>query len=228
MKRAFIKRLTVVAMAAAIVGTTVAPVVSEPTTVEAATKKQTKAKLKKARFKASAISLSEGGNVIWVNGVKLAANKKLTVKINGKKAAIDHIGRWNDEGQWVTQIYLKSDLDSGKYKIQIQEKGYKAVTKTVEYESIAGKFVVNDSFVREMEGENVICVFLNRNVDAEKVTCMVDGADVAVKTSFVSGDGVLVMWYDASNLDSGEHTITLSCEGYETYTGTFSGEVLSN
>ena len=83
MKKMFMKKLAVVAMAAAVVFTTVAPVISNPTTIEAATKKATK--LKKARFKSSAISLNEGGNVIWVSGVKLSAKKNVTLYLNDKK-----------------------------------------------------------------------------------------------------------------------------------------------
>lgn len=117
MKKAVVKRLTVIAMVAAIAGTTVVPVVSNTTTVEAATKKAKKAKLKKARFKASAVSLSDAGNVIWVSGVKIASQKKVTVTINGKKAGIDHLYQWDNDGQWITQIYLKSALDTGTHKI---------------------------------------------------------------------------------------------------------------
>lgn len=226
MKKAVVKRLTVIAMVAAIAGTTVVPVVSNTTTVEAATKKAKKAKLKKARFKASAVSLSDAGNVIWVSGVKIASQKKVTVTINGKKAGIDHLYQWDNDGQWITQIYLKSALDTGTHKIQVQEKGYKAVTKTVQYESIADKFVVYDPVVTNEQNDGKwVAVCLNPNVDAQKVKCTIDGTEVQPLWSNINGDGVLLISYDASKLDEGDHSITISCEGYETYTGTFSGKV---
>lgn len=99
MKKMFMKKLAVVAMAAAVVFTTVAPVISNPTTIEAATKKATK--LKKARFKSSAISLNKGGNVIWVSGVKLSAKKNVTLYLNDKKTTIKKISTWKD-GEWVS------------------------------------------------------------------------------------------------------------------------------
>lgn len=227
MKNAVIKRLTVIAMVAAITGTTVVPVVSNTTTVEAATKKKAKkVKLKKARFNASAVSLTEGGNVIWVRGVNIASQKKVTVTIDGKKAGIDHLYQWDNDGQWITQIYLKSALETGTYKISVQEKGYKAVTKTVQYESIADKFVVYDPFVsNEGNGGNWVGVCVNPDVDAQKVKCTIDGTEVQSLWSNINGDGVLLIGYDASKLDEGDHSITISCEGYETYTGTFSGKV---
>ena len=219
MKKMFMKKLAVVAMAAAVVFTTVAPVISNPTTIEAATKKATK--LKKARFKSSAISLNEGGNVIWVSGVKLSAKKNVTLYLNDKKTTIKKISTWKD-GEWVSQIYLKSALKTGTYKIKIQEKGYKAVSKTLKYESIAYKFVVwdPDTFINEDDGKLVVYVALNPSLEGKEVVFTIDGNNAEVINSFVNGDGVFINWLSAEGLAAGEHTITVTAEGFDTYTGT--------
>ncbi len=220
MKVAFIKRVTVVAMAAAMVSTTVVPVVSNPTAVEAATKKTDKATLKKARFKASAISLSKDGNTICVSGVKLVANKKVTVSIDGKKAAVDHMNRSNEDGKWMTQIYLKSALDAGTHKISVQEKGYKAVTKNVKYEAAKDKLVLYNPSVGENNGKQQVVVCANPNVDAAQVKCTIDGTEVTSTWNGPNGDGLLMIGYDISQFGIGTHAIEVSSEGYESYAGT--------
>ena len=50
-------------------------------------------------------------------------------------------------------------------------------------------------------------------LDGKDFVIKVDGTEVKPKDAFLNGDGVFVIWVDATGLSAGEHKVSVTAEG---------------
>lgn len=157
------------------------------------------------------IFVPSGGMNIFYNGKKIDGAIYL---LDGKKIKTDEDSIWsgeNGDGVVITSILLDEKLSYGEHTFAIQKKGYKTITKTfvLEEVKIDGLFA-EESFV----SDNILWIFCNPEVDGKDYNIILDGKEVEPIFTGINGDGYFTIQIDASGLSTGEHTVTVTAEGF--------------
>lgn len=150
-----------------------------------------------------------GGTVIAYKGEEI---KGATYLLDGKKITLGEYGVWNDQNDngVYSGIDLSEKLSEGEHTFTIQKKGYKSVTATFTYE----KLKVDGMFAWDPWVEDgVLYICCNSQLEGKTYTVTLNGKEVKPTNEFLNGDGVYVLWIDASDLSAGEHTVTVTAEG---------------
>ncbi|SDW68403.1 Protein of unknown function [Lachnospiraceae bacterium KHCPX20] len=155
-----------------------------------------------------------GGDVIGYEG-KLVAGA--TYYIDGKKQEVE---LWDDGEEGRSGITFATKFSEGKHTLTITKKGYKDFTWTFTYEAPTFDGVwADDPWI----SDGTLYVILNPATE-NLASVSVDGKKVEPKDAFVNGDGVYVIWIDATGLSAGEHTVEVSAEGFGTSSKTVTVE----
>lgn len=120
-------------------------------------------------------------------------------------------------------------LAPGKHTLKIKKKGYKnyKITFTInESKDIIPNSISRTGIWKNEDGSFTLPLSMNPNIILNKISIslLLDGQPISlpVKESFINGDGLSVFWFDAGKIPHGEHTLTVSAEGYESATVSFS------
>lgn len=61
--------------------------------------------------------------------------------------------------------------------------------------------------------DGTLYVICTPKLDGKDFVIKVDGTEVKPKDAFLNGDGVFVIWVDATGLSAGEHKVSVTAEG---------------
>ena len=159
------------------------------------------------------ISVFTGGETISYPGEEI---KGATYVLDGKKLGKKDYSTWTDKDgeRVVSYVTLTKKLTDGKHTFAIQKKGYKTVTKSFKFTALK----VDGMFPEGEDGNlgypMVPCtLFCTPKLDGKDFVIKVDGTEVKPKDAFLNGDGVFVIWVDATGLSAGEHKVSVTAEG---------------
>lgn len=174
--------------------------------------------------KAAAFGVSAKNIIVLPSGEYIgyagAEIKGATYVLDGKKLSKKAYYMFtNDDGD--TMLHLVKKLTEGKHSFSIQKKGYKTITKTFKIEIIKvdGMFA-DDPWV----SDGILYIFCNPELNGKDFVVKVDGNKVEPKNSFLSGDGVFVIWVDATSFTPGEHSLSVTADGLPDGNATFTVE----
>ena len=159
------------------------------------------------------ISVFTGGETISYPGEEI---KGATYVLDGKKLGKKDYSTWTDKDgeRVVSYVTLTKKLTDGKHTFAIQKKGYKTVTKSFKFTALK----IDGMFPEGEDGEpwvsdGILYVFCTPKLDGKDFVIKVDGTEVKPKDAFLNGDGVFVIWVDATGLSEGEHKVSVTAEG---------------
>ena len=159
------------------------------------------------------ISVFTGGETISYPGEEI---KGATYVLDGKKLGKKNYSTWTDKDgeRVVSYVTLTKKLTDGKHTFAIQKKGYKTVTKSFKFTALK----IDGMFPEGEDGEpwvsdGILYVFCTPKLDGKDFVIKVDGTEVKPKDAFLNGDGVFVIWVDATGLSAGEHKVSVIAEG---------------
>ena len=157
------------------------------------------------------ISVFTGGETISYPGEEI---KGATYVLDGKKLGKKDYSTWTDKDgeRVVSYVTLTKKLTDGKHTFAIQKKGYKTVTKSFKFTALK----VDGMFLDGEEpwvSDGTLYVICTPKLDGKDFVIKVDGTEVKPKDAFLNGDGVFVIWVDATGLFAGEHKVSVTAEG---------------
>lgn len=162
-------------------------------------------------FAAKNISVFTGGKTISYPGEKISGASYV---LDGKKLGKNDYSVWTDkDGESVTTyITLTEKLTDGKHTFAIQKKGYKTVTKSFKFTTLKVDGMFPDGEEPWVE-DGTLYVICTPKLDGKDFVIKVDGTEVKPSDAFLNGDGVFVIWVDATGLSAGEHTVSVTADG---------------
>lgn len=156
------------------------------------------------------ISVFTGGETISYPGEEI---KGATYVLDGKKLGKKDYSTWTDKDgeRVVSYVTLTKKLTNGKHTFAIQKKGYKTVTKSFKFTAlkIDGMFPDGEE---PWVSDGTLYVICTPKLDGKDFVIKVDGTEVKPKDAFLNGDGVFVIWVDATGLSAGEHKVSVTAE----------------
>lgn len=156
------------------------------------------------------ISVFTGGETISYPGEEI---KGATYVLDGKKLGKKDYSTWTDKDgeRVVSYVTLTKKLTDGKHTFAIQKKGYKTVTKSFKFTALKVDGMFPDG---EEPGvsDGTLYVICTPKLDGKDFVIKVDGTEVKPKDAFLNGDGVFVIWVDATGLSAGEHKVSVTAE----------------
>lgn len=165
--------------------------------------------LKSLGITADDIWAFSGGTVIAYHGAEI---KDAIYLLDGKELTPGEYIAWNEQSDTgvYTGIQLSEKLSEGEHTFTIQKNGYQSVTATFTFE----KLKMDGMFGHDPWVENgILYIICNPQLEGKNFKVTLDGKEVTPKEQFLNGDGVYVLWIDASGLSAGEHTVTVTAEG---------------
>lgn len=153
--------------------------------------------------------------------------ENVLITVDGKNVPVTETFMGSSEGEDLYARYtLATPFTVGEHKVTLEIPGYKPISCTVNYTSSFNGVFWYDPWVGydEETGNQILYALLLKDLDGKTVTYTIDSTQVTPTNSFVNGDGAFVTWFDASGLSKGEHTMTVTAEGFETSTATFTVE----
>ena len=166
------------------------------------------------------IDISPGGNSIWYEGKII---KGASYYMDGKKLKVT---TWDGDGDGYVSVSFDA-VEDGKHVFEIKKKGYKTYTYKFSYTAPTGLFVENPWVSENDDGVQTLYLILNPNVkeDDQAKVVKIDGKDATISLDMgVNGDGVYVLWVDATGLEKGTHTVTVKVDGFDEETVEFTVE----
>ena len=119
-------------------------------------------------------------------------------------------------------IWFPDVLPDGDHTLVISKEGYKDFVYNFSWEAPKsdGIFMQEERW-QPWVSEGILYAFLNPELENAEIAFTVDGKAATVTNSFVSGDGVMVVWIDVTGISAGEHTLAASVEGFDSESVTF-------
>lgn len=153
------------------------------------------------------ISVFTGGETISYPGEEI---KGATYVLDGKKLGKKDYSTWTDKDgeRVVSYVTLTKKLTDGKHTFAIQKKGYKTVTKSFKFTALKVDGMFPDG-EEPWVSDGTLYVICTPKLDGKDFVIKVDGTEVKPKDAFLNGDGVFVIWVDATGLSAGEHKVAL-------------------
>ena len=157
------------------------------------------------------ISVFTGGETISYPGEEI---KGATYVLDGKKLGKKDYSTWTDKDgeRVVSYVTLTKKLTDGKHTFAIQKKGYKTVTKSFKFTALKVDGMFPDG-EEPWVSDGTLYVICTPKLDGKDFVIKVDGTEVKPKDAFLNGDGVFVIWVDATGLSVGEHKVSVTAEG---------------
>lgn len=157
------------------------------------------------------ISVFTGGETISYPGEEI---KGATYVLDGKKLGKKDYSTWTDKDgeRVVSYVTLTKKLTDGKHTFAIQKKGYKTVTKSFKFTALKVDGMFPDG-EEPWVSDGTLYVICTPKLDGKDFVIKVDGTEVKPKDAFLNGDGVFVIWVDATGLFAGEHKVSVTAEG---------------
>lgn len=157
------------------------------------------------------ISVFTGGETISYPGEEI---KGATYVLDGKKLGKKDYSTWTDKDgeRVVSYVTLTKKLTDGKHTFAIQKKGYKTVTKSFKFTALKVDGMFPDG-EEPWVSDGTLYVICTPKLDGKDFVIKVDGTEVKPKDAFLNGDGVFVIWVDATGLSAGEHKVSVTGEG---------------
>ena len=157
------------------------------------------------------ISVFTGGETISYPGEEI---KGATYVLDGKKLGKKDYSTWTDKDgeRVVSYVTLTKKLTDGKHTFAIQKKGYKTVTKSFKFTALKVDGMFPDG-EEPWVSDGTLYVICTPKLDGKDFVIKVDGTEVKPKDAFLNGDGVFVIWVDATGLSAGEHKVSVTEEG---------------
>ncbi|MDY6359591.1 MAG: Ig-like domain-containing protein [Lachnospiraceae bacterium] len=157
------------------------------------------------------ISVFTGGETISYPGEEI---KGATYVLDGKKLGKKDYSTWTDKDgeRVVSYVTLTKKLTDGKHTFAIQKKGYKTVTKSFKFTALKVDGMFPDG-EEPWVSDGTLYVICTPKLDGKDFVIKVDGTEVKPKDAFLNGDGVFVIWVDATGLSEGEHKVSVTAEG---------------
>lgn len=157
------------------------------------------------------ISVFTGGETISYPGEEI---KGATYVLDGKKLGKKDFSTWTDKDgeRVVSYVTLTKKLTDGKHTFAIQKKGYKTVTKSFKFTALKVDGMFPDG-EEPWVSDGTLYVICTPKLDGKDFVIKVDGTEVKPKDAFLNGDGVFVIWVDATGLSEGEHKVSVTAEG---------------
>lgn len=157
------------------------------------------------------ISVFTGGETISYPGEEI---KGATYVLDGKKLGKKDYSTWTDKDgeRVVSYVTLTKKLTDGKHTFAIQKKGYKTVTKSFKFTALKVDGMFPDG-EEPWVSDGTLYVICTPKLDGKDFVIKVDGTEVKPKDAFLNGDGVFVIWVDATGLSAGEHKVSVTVEG---------------
>ncbi len=157
------------------------------------------------------ISVFTGGETISYPGEEI---KGATYVLDGKKLGKKDYSTWTDKDgeRVVSYVTLTKKLTDGKHTFAIQKKGYKTVTKSFKFTALKVDGMFPDG-EEPWVSDGTLYVICTPKLDGKDFVIKVDGTEVKPKDAFLNGDGVFVIWVDATGLSAGEHKVSVIAEG---------------
>lgn len=157
------------------------------------------------------ISVFTGGETISYPGEEI---KGATYVLDGKKLGKKDYSTWTDKDgeRVVSYVTLTKKLTDGKHTFAIQKKGYKTVTKSFKFTALKVDGMFPDG-EEPWVSDGTLYVICTPKLDGKDFVIKVDGTEVKPKDAFLNGDGVFVIWVDATGLSTGEHKVSVTAEG---------------
>ena len=157
------------------------------------------------------ISVFTGGETISYPGEEI---KGATYVLDGKKLGKKDYSTWTDKDgeRVVSYVTLTKKLTDGKHTFAIQKKGYKTVTKSFKFTALKVDGMFPDG-EEPWVSDGTLYVICTPKLDGKDFVIKVDGTEVKPKDAFLNGDGVFVIWVDATGLSAGEHKVSVTAEG---------------
>lgn len=157
------------------------------------------------------ISVFTGGETISYPGEEI---KGATYVLDGKKLGKKDYSTWTDKDgeRVVSYVTLTKKLTDGKHTFAIQKKGYKTVTKSFKFTALKVDGMFPDG-EEPWVSDGTLYVICTPKLDGKDFVIKVDGTEVKPKDAFLNGDGVFVIWVDATGLSAGEHKVSVTTEG---------------
>lgn len=159
------------------------------------------------------ISVFTGGETISYPGEEI---KGATYVLDGKKLGKKDYSTWTDKDgeRVVSYVTLTKKLTDGKHTFAIQKKGYKTVTKSFKFTALKVDGMFPDG-EEPWVSDGTLYVICTPKLDGKDFVIKVDGTEVKPKDAFLNGDGVFVIWVDATGLSAGEHKVSVTAEGIQ-------------
>lgn len=156
------------------------------------------------------ISVFTGGENISYPGEEI---KGATYVLDGKKLGKKDYSTWTDKDgeRVVSYVTLTKKLTDGKHTFAIQKKGYKTVTKSFKFTALKVDGMFPDG-EEPWVSDGTLYVICTPKLDGKDFVIKVDGTEVKPKDAFLNGDGVFVIWVDATGLSAGEHKVSVTAE----------------
>lgn len=156
------------------------------------------------------ISVFTGGETISYPGEEI---KGATYVLDGKKLGKKDYSTWTDKDgeRVVSYVTLTKKLTDGKHTFAIQKKGYKTVTKSFKFTALKVDGMFPDG-EEPWVSDGTLYVICTPKLDGKDFVIKVDGTEVKPKDAFLNGDGVFVIWVDATGLSAGEHKVSVTAE----------------
>lgn len=157
------------------------------------------------------ISVFTGGETISYPGEEI---KGATYVLDGKKLGKKDYSTWTDKDgeRVVSYVTLTKKLTDGKHTFAIQKKGYKTVTKSFKFTALKVDGMFPDG-EEPWVSDGTLYVICTPKLDGKDFVIKVDGTEVKPKDAFLNGDGVFVIWVDATGLSAGVHKVSVTAEG---------------
>jgi len=157
------------------------------------------------------ISVFTGGETISYPGEEIQG---ATYVLDGKKLGKKDYSTWTDKDgeRVVSYVTLTKKLTDGKHTFAIQKKGYKTVTKSFKFTALKVDGMFPDG-EEPWVSDGTLYVICTPKLDGKDFVIKVDGTEVKPKDAFLNGDGVFVIWVDATGLSAGEHKVSVTAEG---------------
>ena len=154
------------------------------------------------------ISVFTGGETISYPGEEI---KGATYVLDGKKLGKKDYSTWTDKDgeRVVSYVTLTKKLTDGKHTFAIQKKGYKTVTKSFKFTALKVDGMFPDG-EEPWVSDGTLYVICTPKLDGKDFVIKVDGTEVKPKDAFLNGDGVFVIWVDATGLSAGEHKVSVT------------------
>lgn len=171
--------------------------------------------VEKFGFNKYSFHFNGAGNSIWYNDGDISAElKDTTIKVDGKK--VDNSNIWAND---ITEIAC-SKVEDGTHTLTISKKGYETFKVSLVYEAPTfSNNLVDEGDIGINEEEKSIYMCINPAVIGKELNITVNGESVFSKVATeddTNGDGYVFLWYELK--DFGDYNITVSCEGFDTYT----------
>lgn len=156
------------------------------------------------------ISVFTGGETISYPGEEIQG---ATYVLDGKKLGKKDYSTWTDKDgeRVVSYVTLTKKLTDGKHTFAIQKKGYKTVTKSFKFTALKVDGMFPDG-EEPWVSDGTLYVICTPKLDGKDFVIKVDGTEVKPKDAFLNGDGVFVIWVDATGLSAGEHKVSVTAE----------------